>query len=219
MKSRWLAMLVLSVTAIGIVLLNAGTASAGKPKPPHIVLGADHETAAVFSYANAIRERVFIPVPGVDQDGDGVIDRVAIDIIRPAETNQGMKVPAIIDPSPYYTSVGRGNETQYIHTTPAGNLDQLPLFYDNYFVPRGYAVILGRRGRHGVLDRLPAARRARRPRRVQGRDRLAERPHAGSRQGRQPRRRDLAQRQERDDRQVVRRHARQRRRRDRRRRA
>ena len=26
-------------------------------------------------------------------------------------------MPAIIDPSPYYTSLGRGNETQYIHTT------------------------------------------------------------------------------------------------------
>ena len=53
-----------------------------------------------------------------------------------------MKVPAIIDPSPYYTSIGRGNETQFIHTTAAGNLDLFPLFYDNYFVPRGYAVIL-----------------------------------------------------------------------------
>ena len=142
MKSRWQSLLALSVTAIAFVLFTAGTAWAGKPKPPHIVLGPDHETADVFSYANAIRERVFIPVPGVDQDGDGVMDRVSIDIIRPAETNQGMKVPAIIDPSPYYTSLGRGNETQYIHTTPAGNLDQFPLFYDNFFVPRGYAVIL-----------------------------------------------------------------------------
>jgi X-Pro dipeptidyl-peptidase len=50
-------------------------------------------------------------------------------------------VPAIIDPSPYYTSVGRGNETEYIHTTPAGVLDKFPLYYDNYFVPRGYAYI------------------------------------------------------------------------------
>ena len=76
----------------------------------------------------------------------------------------------------------------------------------------------GRRGRHRVLDRLPAARRAGRPRRVQGGDRLADGPHAGLRQGRQRGRRDLGQRQERDDRQVVRRHLRQRRRLDRRRR-
>ena len=166
MKSRWLSLLALSVTAIAFVLLTAGTAWAGKPKPPHIVLGPDHETADVFSYANAIRERVFIPVPGVDQDGDGVIDRVSIDIIRPAETNQGMKVPAIIDPSPYYTSLGRGNETQYIHTTPAGNLDQFPLFYDNFFVPRGYAVILADAVGTAFSTGLPAARRAGRPRRA-----------------------------------------------------
>ena len=142
MRRRRLSMLALALTASVFVLMNAGTAWAGKPKPPHIVVGPDHETAAVFSYANAIRERVFIPVPGVDQDADGVFDRVSIDIIRPAETNQGMKVPAIIDPSPYYTSLGRGNEGQFIHTTASGNLDFFPLFYDNFFVPRGYAVIL-----------------------------------------------------------------------------
>jgi X-Pro dipeptidyl-peptidase len=37
----------------------------------------------VYSYANAIRERVFVPVPGVDQDGDGIADQMAIEIIRP----------------------------------------------------------------------------------------------------------------------------------------
>ena len=71
-------------------------------------------------------------------------------------------MPAIIDPSPYYTSLGRGNETQYIHTTAAGVLDKFPLFYDNFFVPRGYAVHRRAGDRHRVLDRLPAARRPRR---------------------------------------------------------
>ncbi len=83
-----------------------------------------------------------MPNAGVDQDNDGVIDRIAIDIIRPKESGPNLKVPAIIDDSPYYTSVGRGNETQFIHTTADGVLDKFPLFYDNYFVPRGYAVIL-----------------------------------------------------------------------------
>src|SRR4051812_37135515 len=97
----------------------AATAAAGAAHAatPAIVIGADGETSPVFSYADAIRERVFIPVPGVDQDADGVTDEVAIDIVRPQETNAGLKVPAIIDASPYYTSVGRGNETQYLHTT------------------------------------------------------------------------------------------------------
>ena len=103
----------------------------------------DGKTSPVFSYDTAIRERVFIPVPGVDQDLDGVVDRTAIDIIRPAETNAGLKAPAIIDPSPYYTTLGRGNESQLIADLDGDGLnDKWPLFYDNYFVPRGYAVIL-----------------------------------------------------------------------------
>ena len=28
----------------------------------------------------------------------------------------------------------------------------MPLFYDNYFVPRGYAIVPSRHGRHGPLD-------------------------------------------------------------------
>ena len=102
---RWISMLAVGLAATVVVLLAAGTTLAANP--PHRVLGPDGETAAVFSYPDAIRERVFIPVPGVDSDGDGVSDEMSIDIIRPAETNQGMKVPAIIDPSPYFTSLGR----------------------------------------------------------------------------------------------------------------
>ena len=65
------------------------------------VIVEDGETQPVFSYEAAIRERVWVPVPGVDQNEDGIDDRVALDIIRPAETNAGLKVPAIIDVSPY----------------------------------------------------------------------------------------------------------------------
>jgi X-Pro dipeptidyl-peptidase len=129
----------LAVGALALTLLGV-TATAAHAAAP--TLGSDGTTAPVYSYADATRERVFIPVANVDSDNDGVIDRVAIDIIRPKESGPSNQVPAIIDDSPYYTSLGRGNETQYIHTTANGNLDFYPLFYDNYFVPRGYAVIL-----------------------------------------------------------------------------
>jgi X-Pro dipeptidyl-peptidase len=138
----------LAVGAFAIATLGlGGTAATAHAQSPTISLGADGETAPNFDYQTAIRERVYVPVTlsdgtAVDQDGDGVQDRVAADIIRPKESGPSLKVPAIIDDSPYYTSVGRGNETQFIHTTAAGVLDKFPLFYDNYFVPRGYAVIL-----------------------------------------------------------------------------
>ncbi len=128
--------------AIGAFAIAAlGTTGTARAADPVISVGADGTTAPNFSYKDAIRERVFVPVAGVDQDQDGVIDRVAVDIIRPKESGPSLKVPSIIDPSPYYTSLGRGNETQYIHTTAAGVLDKFPLFYDNFFVPRGYAFI------------------------------------------------------------------------------
>ncbi|HWK29698.1 MAG TPA: CocE/NonD family hydrolase [Solirubrobacter sp.] len=130
----------LAAGVLAALFLGAGAAQAAAD--PVITVGADGKTAPVFSYQDAKRERVWVPVANVDQDNNGVTDRVAIDIIRPKESGPSLKVPAIIDDSPYYTSLGRGNETQYIHTTADGVLDKFPLFYDNYFVPRGYAIVL-----------------------------------------------------------------------------
>jgi X-Pro dipeptidyl-peptidase len=120
----------------GLTLLAGASATAATQA---LSLGPDGETAPVYSYTNAIRQRVWVPVAGVDQDADGVTDRVALDIMRPAEAAAG-PVPAIIYTSPYLTSVGEINAT-FLHTT--GNVpDRFPMFYDNFFVPRGYAVIL-----------------------------------------------------------------------------
>jgi X-Pro dipeptidyl-peptidase len=138
MRGRRAARLTAALATGACALALSGTAAA--VDPPSIVV-TDGVTQPVFSYAAAIRERVWIPVPGVDQNSDGVTDRVAVDIIRPQETNAGLKVPAIIDTSPYYTSVGRGNETEYLHSSSATQADKFPLYYDNYFVPRGYAFI------------------------------------------------------------------------------
>ena len=116
----------------------AGTAQAQAPS----IVVENGKTAPVFGYTDAIRERVFIPLPGVDQDLDGQPDRTAIELMRPKATAEGLKAPAIIDPSPYYTTLGRGNEGQLIADLDGDGLnDRWPLFYDNYFVPRGYAFI------------------------------------------------------------------------------
>ncbi|GAA2926973.1 hypothetical protein GCM10020221_23630 [Streptomyces thioluteus] len=70
-------------------------------------------------------------------------DRVAVDIVRPREpAEQGRRVPVIMDASPYYSCCGRGNESQKKTYDERGNPVQFPLYYDNYFVPRGYAVVL-----------------------------------------------------------------------------
>ncbi|MEU6576623.1 Xaa-Pro dipeptidyl-peptidase [Streptomyces sp. NPDC046805] len=99
------------------------------------------ESQAVYSYTNAVREAVWVDT-GLDEDGDGRTDRVAADIVRPREpAQQGRKVPVIMDASPYYSCCGRGNESQLKTYDANGDVVQMPLFYDNFFVPRGYAFV------------------------------------------------------------------------------
>src|SRR5918994_1363813 len=132
----------LALGAVALATLGVtGTAQAAYPA---ITIGPDGKTAPVFDYQQAVRERVYIPQPGVDQDSNGEMDFVTADIIRPKESGPDVKVPAIIDPSPYYTTVCRGNESQCMADwDDDGVNDRWPLFYDNYFVPRGYAYVLG----------------------------------------------------------------------------
>jgi X-Pro dipeptidyl-peptidase len=114
------------------VLALTGTAQAQ-------TLGADGKTAPVYDYDQAIRERVYIP-NGQDADLDGVEDRTVIEIMRPNTTD---KVPVIVAPSPYYTAAPGQFFGQSIADVDGDGLnDRWPLWYDNYFVPRGYAVIL-----------------------------------------------------------------------------
>src|ERR1700754_2149374 len=111
------------------------------------------KTKSVYNYKAAIRERVYIPQPGIDQDRNGQDDWITADIMRPSESNATNKVPAIIDPSPYYTTVCRGNESQCMADWDNDGVnDRWPLFLDNYFVPRGYAYILGQMNGTGYAE-------------------------------------------------------------------
>ena len=108
---------------------------------PAAAHGAPRESRPVYSYTDAVRETVWVDT-GLDADGDGRTDRVAADIVRPREpAAQGRKVPVIMDACPYYSCCGRGNEGELKTYDAAGNVVQMPLFYDNYFVPRGYAFV------------------------------------------------------------------------------
>ncbi|MGW2826452.1 Xaa-Pro dipeptidyl-peptidase [Streptomyces sp. NPDC001443] len=126
----WRTLATLAVAALMAAFLTPAAARA-----------AARESQPVYSYADAIREAVWVDT-GLDSDGDGKADRVAADIVRPAEpAREGRKVPVIMDASPYYSCCGRGNESQLKTYDAAGHVVQMPLFYDNYFVPRGYAFV------------------------------------------------------------------------------
>jgi len=124
--------------AAGLVAVLSGllVSPASAAEPGFVV--ANGVTQPIHSLADAVRETVWVDI-GLDLDGNGVGDRVATDIIRPATT---ATVPVIVEASPYYATSGRGNESERKTYDSAGVPVKFPLFYDNYFVPRGYAVAL-----------------------------------------------------------------------------
>ena len=120
----------LSLGLLAALITTAGLTPAASAAPP--------ESRPTYAYDQAIRETAWVET-GTDHDRDGKVDRVAADVIRPRAT---VRVPVILDVSPYYACCGRGNESQKKTYAPDGTPQQFPLFLDNYFVPRGYAVVL-----------------------------------------------------------------------------
>jgi X-Pro dipeptidyl-peptidase len=139
MKRRWSGGFAAAVLVVLAGLVTSAPALA-QQNPGAVV--EDGVSQPVYGYANAIRERLWVTAD-FDSDLDGVADEIAMDIIRPAATATGHKAPLIMDASPYYTTVCRGNESECIADVDGDGInDRWPLFYDNYFVPRGYAVML-----------------------------------------------------------------------------
>ncbi|MFJ4282654.1 Xaa-Pro dipeptidyl-peptidase [Streptomyces massasporeus] len=135
-RTRFTTWRPLATAATAALLATLITPAAVQAAP-----AAPRGSEPVHSYENAIREAVWVDT-GLDGDRDGKTDRVAVDIVRPRETaRQGRKVPVIMDASPYYSCCGRGNESQKKTYDAQGRVARMPLYYDNYFVPRGYAFV------------------------------------------------------------------------------
>ncbi|MGW5862759.1 Xaa-Pro dipeptidyl-peptidase [Streptomyces sp. NPDC055239] len=129
----WRSLLTAALAALMATLVAPGAAQGATDAP--------RESKPVYSYESAIRESVWVDTK-IDGDGDGKSDRVAVDIVRPREpAQQGRKIPVIMDASPYYSCCGRGNESQKKTYDADGKPVQFPLYYDNYFVPRGYGFV------------------------------------------------------------------------------
>ncbi|WP_040405681.1 Xaa-Pro dipeptidyl-peptidase [Amycolatopsis nigrescens] len=129
----------LPVVVFAAVAAVAGALPAAAERAPAFQV-RDGVSQPIYAQADVVRESVWVDT-GIDQDGNGTPDRVTADIVRPA-TPAGQRVPVIMDASPYYQTLGRGNESELKTYDSAGRVVRYPLFYDNYFVPRGYAVVL-----------------------------------------------------------------------------
>jgi X-Pro dipeptidyl-peptidase len=170
------------VIALGLAAVVGPPAAAQTTAPPDIVV-EDGMTQPVFSFADAIEERVYVETE-VDSDNDGALDRVAIDISRPRETDTaGFKVPVIFEHSPYredvwfdvpYPSVLVDELPQSRLVRPSSAaatagagaaagpgarrpIPDLPGTLDDYYVPRGYAVVLGQSVGTGSSDGCPTS--------------------------------------------------------------
>ncbi len=137
MKKQFLALAGSVAIVAPMALGTVGAQASTDDNPPVLLEGG--VTAPLYDYADAIRETVWVDAP--DLDGDGERERVATDIIRPRELDGTARVPIIMDASPYYLSSGRGNEAERKVYDADGVPIKFPLYYDNYFVPRGYAFV------------------------------------------------------------------------------
>jgi X-Pro dipeptidyl-peptidase len=156
---------VLSTIVITTGLVYPGTAAAhrrDRPTPPPWLKVVDGVSQPQFALANAIEETLFVETT-VDSDLDGKRDRVRLRLSRPGETRtQAIKVPVIFEHSPYRSGTNgapnhnvdfnvlpqefiQPNLTAQVSTNSARPLPpaDLPGSLDNFWVPRGYAVVLG----------------------------------------------------------------------------
>lgn len=119
-------------------------------------------TQPVHEYAAAIREQVWVQSTA-DSDSDGRPDRVAVRIIRP---DTGTRVPVIFQASPYYAGlndipnhddIDRDGSLTASQAASRAETITFAGYLDNYFVPRGYAVIFADSLGSGGSDGCPTS--------------------------------------------------------------
>jgi X-Pro dipeptidyl-peptidase len=135
-----------ATAALVAALVFAAPAAAD---PPDWLLVENGVTQPQFAFANAIEETLYVETR-LDTDRDGVRDRVRIRVSRPGETESAtdpIDVPVIFEHSPYRGDLGsppnHGVDFDLLPQDEFGPRADLPGALDNYYVPRGYAVVLG----------------------------------------------------------------------------
>jgi X-Pro dipeptidyl-peptidase len=179
--SRRFPLLMAVVVPLVSAVVAAGPALAAprgddRPTPPPWLKVENGVSQPQFDLANAIEQTLWIQT-SVDSDLDGRRDRVRVQLSRPGETQtQGIKVPVIFEHSPYrYNGGDAANHNVDFDVLPQEGIQphaqgtgstrsalaaprpvpDLPGSLDNYWVPRGYAVVLGESIGTGFSDGCP----------------------------------------------------------------
>lgn len=115
-----------AASVVGLALLPGAVSAATGP----VVSGG--ETRPVYPVETAIRQTVYVEAP-MDSDHDGHRDRIAVAVLRPADTARGLRVATVLQASPY---TGRDPDGGTATVPDPGVFAE---WYAGYFVPRGYA--------------------------------------------------------------------------------
>ncbi|HKN53344.1 MAG TPA: CocE/NonD family hydrolase, partial [Amycolatopsis sp.] len=152
----------------GVSLLSFAVPASAAADPAREVVTSGGETKPVYDYTKAVRQQVYVETQ-VDTDHDGKRDRVAVFVIRPKETDGALKVASIVEPSPYYGGLvdapyhpAEVTDVPQISpwtppTGPQPPVSYSRVYYDNYFVSRGYAVLAASTLGTGDSDGCPSA--------------------------------------------------------------
>lgn len=137
---------------------------------PYFENGEAQVVPAFALTENWIREDLWVETD-FDTDGDGKLDRMHVDVTRPLETNNGLKLPVIYESSPYYAGTA-GNDTdlfwnvkQELGIVPdapkhveVNQIVKRPIISNSQvktWVPRGYIVVHSCSPGTGLSDGSP----------------------------------------------------------------
>ncbi|GAA1218511.1 Xaa-Pro dipeptidyl-peptidase [Prauserella alba] len=114
----------------------AAAEPAGSPQRPVFQGG---EAQPVFDPADVVRENLWVRAP-VDSDRDGADDEMHVRVVRPAETERGLKVPVVYTASPYFSG---GNDVQNHDVDVELYVPRAEMTsrYEDYLLSRGFAVV------------------------------------------------------------------------------
>lgn len=128
--------LLAAVIALPLVAPAAAAGSAGSPQRPVFAGG---QAQPVFDPADAVQENLWVRAP-VDSDRDGTDDEVHVKVVRPAETEEGVRVPVVYTASPYFAGGNdvRNHDVDVELYVPRAEMTSR---YEDYLLSRGFAVV------------------------------------------------------------------------------
>lgn len=142
----------LSLCLAPVATVAAAPAPADEPLRPVV---EDGVMQSVFTDRDTwVRQELWVETE-FDSDGDGLLDRVHVDVTRPGETEDGLQVPVVYETSPYYAG---GNPISfwdvdhelgfppdgppaYRNNPGRSTSPSISTAHVNTWVPRGFAVV------------------------------------------------------------------------------